>query len=75
MGGGWKTKLGGLIKGVAGSALGYVVTQLHDIPIDPNTKTGLAVSIALLFISDALQKIGIGHKIDKQNEAMKDAAK
>lgn len=67
---GWKTILGGIVKGAAGSALGYVVHALPNIPIDPTTKTGLGISIAMLFLGDALQKIGLGHKLDKQTDAI-----
>lgn len=70
---GWKTNLGGFLKGLGGVALGYVSTALPDIisgAASSGTKTGTGVAIALTIIGDALQRIGIGGKIDKQTDAL-----
>ena len=69
---GWKSFLGSAAKGLAGTALGYVVSILPNIPLDTTTKTGAGISVAIFFLADALKNIGMAHKAERQIQATED---
>lgn len=71
---GWKMKLGSVLKGAGGAALGFVFTQLQNVPLDVTTKKGAGITLALFFIGDAIKNWGHAAKMEKQLEATEKTA-
>jgi hypothetical protein len=71
--GGWKSKLGGILKALGGVVLGFVIEQLiPQLLRDGNSLPPGVVggSFATLVVGDALQRYGLAHKQERTIEAI-----